>query len=299
MRQNLRGRKMSQPHLFLSADERERYLRQLSMADWSEEDQLKLKNLHVTVTGIGGAASSVINNLLLLGVGTLEAIDHDVVELSNLNRQFVHNIEHIGMSKADSLNIYARRLNPHVKVMAKKIKIDETTINEAIDTGTHIIIDTFDKWASRSIVNRFAVEHKIPYLMAGVASNCFYAALLHSPHTPCLNCLIGRFQSPSFIGSFQTVIFAINILPIAAMGAFSIAELIKYLKAGQVTNQFYFGSLYSIKQDIRFFTLFLSKHFKKISEEQGVHWGNVWESEGIIKLKLSRDPGCRICGNLA
>src|SRR4030042_6830418 len=99
MRQNLRGRKMSQEDLFLSPDERERYLRQLAMADWSEEDQLKLKRLHVTVMGIGGAASSIINNLLLLGVGKIVAIDQDTVELSNLNRQFIHNVDNIGMSK--------------------------------------------------------------------------------------------------------------------------------------------------------------------------------------------------------
>jgi len=58
----------------LSPEERQRYLRQLAMADWSEEDQLKLKGLHVTVLGIGGAASSILNNLLLLGVGTIEAL---------------------------------------------------------------------------------------------------------------------------------------------------------------------------------------------------------------------------------
>jgi molybdopterin/thiamine biosynthesis adenylyltransferase len=288
---------MNREHLFISLDERERYLRQLAMADWSEEDQLKLKNLHVTVMGIGGASSSIINNLLLLGVGRLVAIDQDMVELSNLNRQFIHNVEHIGMSKAESLMIYARRLNPHVKVIVKQVKIDETTIDQVVDPETDMIIDTFDKWAFRSIVNRYAVKHKIPYLMAGVVSNCFYTALLHSPHTPCLNCLIGRFQGPSVGGSFQAAIFAINILPIAAMGAFSVAQLIKYLKTGEVTNQFYFGSLYDIKQDIRFFSLFLSKHFKKISEEQGVQWGSVWGSEGIKKLKLSRDLGCRVCGH--
>jgi molybdopterin/thiamine biosynthesis adenylyltransferase len=288
---------MNREYLSLNPEERERYLRQLAMADWSEEDQLKLKNLHVTVMGIGGAASSIINNLLLLGVGAIEAIDQDTVELSNLNRQFIHNVDHIGMSKAESLMIYARRLNPHVKVIAKQVKIDEGTIEETLDPKADVIIDTFDKWASRSIVNRYAVKHKIPYLMAGVVSNCFYTALLHPPHTPCLNCLIGRFQGPSVVGSFQAAIFAINILPIAAMGAFSVAELIKYLKTGQVTNQFYFGSLYVIKQDIRFFSLFLSKHFKKISEEQGVQWGPVWGSEGIIKLKLSGDPVCGVCGN--
>jgi len=288
---------MNREYDHLSADEKERYLRQLSMADWSEEDQLKLKNLRVMVMGIGGAASSIINNLLLLGIGTIEAIDQDTVELSDLNRQFIHNVDHIGMSKAESLMIYARRLNPHVKVIAKQVKIDERTIEETLDPKTDVIIDTFDKWAFRSIVNRYAVKHKIPYLMAGVVSNCFYTALLHSPHTPCLHCLVGRFQSPSIVDSFEAAVFAINILPIAAMGAFSVAELIKYLKTGQVTNQFYFGSLYVIKQDIRFFSLFLSKHFKNISEEQGVRWGPVWDSEGIIKLKLSRDPGCRVCGH--
>jgi molybdopterin/thiamine biosynthesis adenylyltransferase len=288
---------MNPEHPFLSADERERYLRQLLMADWSEEDQLKLKKLHVTVMGIGGAGSSIINNLLLLGVGELVAIDQDRVELSNLNRQFIHNVEHIGMSKAESLMIYARRLNPDAKVIAKQVKIDEMTIDKTVDPETDVIIDTFDKWAFRSIVNRFAVKHRILYLMAGVVSNCFYTTLLHSPHTPCLNCLIGRFQSPSFIGSFQTATFAINILPIAAMGAFSTAELIKYLKTGEITNQFYFGSLYTTKQDIRFFSLFLSKHFRKISEEQGIRWGPIWESEGITKLKLSRDPTCRVCSH--
>ena len=288
---------MNREYDHLSADEKERYLRQLSMADWSEEDQFKLKNLRVMVMGIGGAASSIINNLLLLGVGTIEAIDQDTVELSDLNRQFIHNVDHIGISKAESLMIYARRLNPHVKVIAKQVKIDERTIEETLDPKIDVIIDTFDKWAFRSIVNRYAVKHKIPYLMAGVVSNCFYTALLHSPNTPCLHCLVGRFQSPSVVDSFEEAVFAINILPIAAMGAFSVAELIKYLKTGQVTNQFYFGSLYIIKQDIRFFSLFLSKHFKHISEEQGVRWGPVWDSEGIIKLKLSRDPGCRVCGN--
>jgi len=77
------------------------------------------------------------------------------------------------------VKIYARRLNPNVKVIAKQVKIDETTIDEGIDPETDLIIDTFDKWASRSLVNRFAVKHKILYLMAGVVSNCFYTALLH------------------------------------------------------------------------------------------------------------------------
>jgi adenylyltransferase/sulfurtransferase len=233
--------------------EKTRYVRQLLMADWSEEHQVKLKTLNVAVMGIGGAASSILNNLLLLGVGTIQAFDDDVVELSNLNRQFVHNEEHIGMSKAESFEIYARKLNPNVNIRARRVKTDEDTLGETLDPTTDIIIDTFDKWAFRFMVNKFAVEHRLPYLLAGVVSNCFYTALLHSPQTPCLSCLLGRFQSKDILGAFGPTLFPINILPLAALGAFSVAELVKYLIHREISNLFYFGSLYETKQDIRFF----------------------------------------------
>ena len=281
--------------LTLRPDERERYLRQLAMADWSDEDQLRLKGLHVTVMGIGGAASSILNNLLLLGAGTIEAFDHDVVELSNLNRQFMHNIEHLGMSKAESFRVYANRLNPNVKVVPRQVRIDEATVEETLNARTDVIIDTFDKWVSRSIVNRFAVRHKIPYLLAGVVSNCFYTAMLSPPQTACLSCVLGRFQRVSGVEPSQPTVFPINILPLAALGAFSVAELIKYLKRGGPSSQFYFGCLCDTPQDIRFFSLFLSKHFRRISEEQGILWGSEWKTGGIVRLTLSKDPDCPVC----
>lgn len=280
----------------LTGEEKERYLRQLSMPDWSEQDQLTLKNLHVTVLGIGGAASSIINNLLLLGIGTIQAFDYDLVELSNLNRQFLHNENVIGRSKTVSLISYAKRLNSNVIVRAEQVKIDEETIEDILDPNTDILIDTLDKWAFRFIVNRFAVKHQVPYLLAGVVANCFYTAMLHSPRTPCLSCLLGRFQSKSILGAFQNTLFPINILPLAALGAFSLAEMLKFLKNQKATNYFYFGSLYERKQDIRFFSLFLSKHFRNTSREQGLVWETAWQSEGIKRIKISKDPSCPICG---
>ncbi len=284
------------PRNQLTQREKTRYVRQLLMADWSEEHQVELKNLNVAVMGIGGAASSILNNLLLLGVGTIQAFDHDVVELSNLNRQFVHNEEHIGMTKAESFEIYAKRLNPNVNIRARRVKVDEDTLDETVDPETDIIIDTFDKWAFRFMVNKFAVAHHVPYLLAGVVSNCFYTALLHSPQTPCLSCLLGRFQSKDILGAFGPTVFPINILPLAALGAFSVAELVKYVIHREISNLFYFGSLYETKQDIRFFSLFLSKHFRKISQEQGITWGTEWKSDGITKIALTRDITCRVCG---
>jgi adenylyltransferase/sulfurtransferase len=286
----------TQKAVSLTEVEKERYLRQLSMEDWSEQDQLMLKNLHVTVLGIGGAASSIINNLLLLGVGTIQAFDSDVVELSNLNRQFLHNENQVGRSKARSLKTYAKKLNSNVTVKSKQVRIDENTIEDTLDPSTDILIDTFDKWAFRFIVNRFAVKHQLPYLLAGVVSNCFYTAMLHSPQTPCLSCLLGRFQSRSILGTFRTTLFPINILPLAALGAFSLAQLLKFVKSQKTTNNFYFGSLYETKQDIRFFSLFLSKHFRNTSREQGIVWETEWQNEGIRKITISKDPSCRVCG---
>ena len=281
----------------LTGPDKERDLRQLAMSDWSEQDQLTLKNLHVTVLGIGGAASSIINNLLLLGVGTIQAFDYDLVELSNLNRQFLHNENQIGRSKADSLKSYAKRLNSSVIVKAEQVKIDENTIEDTLNPNTDILIDTLDKWAFRFIVNRFAVKHQVPYLLAGVVANCFYTAMLHSPQTPCLSCLLGRFQSKAILGTFQNTLFPTNILPLAALGAFSLAEMLKFLKREKTSNHFYFGSLYETKQDIRFFSLFLGKHFRNTSREQGIVWETEWQSEGIKRITISKDPSCRVCGN--
>ena len=86
----------------LTRDDLIRYHRQILFPDFGEEGQLKLKNSHVVVAGIGGLGSSTSLYLASAGVGHITIVDNDRVELSNLNRQVLHWDKDIGKRKVIS-----------------------------------------------------------------------------------------------------------------------------------------------------------------------------------------------------
>ena len=86
----------------LTANELERYDRQIMIRGIGEEGQAKLKKAKVIIAGAGGLGSSASLYLTAAGVGTIRIIDHDKVELSNLNRQVLHWDKDIGRSKVAS-----------------------------------------------------------------------------------------------------------------------------------------------------------------------------------------------------
>ena len=100
----------------LTPEEIERYKRHLVLRDVGGQGQLKLKSSRVLVVGAGGLGSPVIMYLAAAGVGTLGIIDDDLVTLSNLQRQIVHDSGHVGHLKVESARETVRELNPHVRV---------------------------------------------------------------------------------------------------------------------------------------------------------------------------------------
>ena len=88
--------------MVLNSDEKQRYFRQLILAQFGEEAQLRLKKAKVFIVGAGGLGGPVSFYLAAAGVGHIIICDRDVVELSNLNRQILHGTSDINCSKADS-----------------------------------------------------------------------------------------------------------------------------------------------------------------------------------------------------
>ena len=86
----------------LTREEKERYDRQIIMTGFGEEGQEKLKNAKVIVAGGGGLGSPSSIYLAAAGVGTIRIIDHDKIDLSNLNRQILHWDKDLGRNKVDS-----------------------------------------------------------------------------------------------------------------------------------------------------------------------------------------------------
>jgi Dinucleotide-utilizing enzymes involved in molybdopterin and thiamine biosynthesis family 2 len=107
------------------------------------EGQLKLKNLKVGVAGLGGMGSNIAEILVRLGVGHLNVSDPDVIELSNLNRQVIANLNTVGMTKLDACLLELRNIEPNLGLKTFPEGINESNA-EAFVEGMDIVINEID-----------------------------------------------------------------------------------------------------------------------------------------------------------
>jgi sulfur-carrier protein adenylyltransferase/sulfurtransferase len=132
----------------LTAEQRERYSRHLLIPEIGVDGQQKLLDAKVLLLGAGGLGSPTALYLAAAGVGTLGIVDDDVVDLSNLQRQVIHNTERIGVPKVDSAEEAIHALNPDVNVVKYQTRIDASNIMEIIE-GYDVIVDGVDNFPTR------------------------------------------------------------------------------------------------------------------------------------------------------
>jgi len=176
----------------LSDAELDRYARQIILPAFGGAGQAKLKGAHVAVIGTGGIGCPAITYLAAAGVGKLTIIDHDVVELSNLQRQPLFTDSDIGALKAEVAAEVARRINPHVDAVAVVERIDGSNA-EAMLAGASLILDGCDNFETRLAVNRAAVALHIPLLSAAIGAFEGQVGLYEGWRTDeaCYACLVG------------------------------------------------------------------------------------------------------------
>ena len=182
--------------------ELDRYARQIILPAFGGAGQAKLKAAHVALIGAGGIGCPAITYLAAAGVGKLTIIDHDRVELSNLQRQPLFTDADLGARKAEVAAEAARRINPHVDAVAVAQRLDDANA-EALLAGANLILDGCDNFATRLAVNRAAVTLQIPLLSAAIgafegqvalyegwrAGHACYACLVgNDPDRPGINC---------------------------------------------------------------------------------------------------------------
>jgi molybdopterin/thiamine biosynthesis adenylyltransferase len=136
----------------LSPEEIARYKRHLVLKDVGGQGQQKLKAARVLVIGAGGLGSPVTLYLAAAGVGTLGIVDDDMVSLSNLQRQIIHETAQVGAAKVASARDMVGRINPHVSVETHETRI---TAGNALDLiGRYdIVVDGSDNFATRYLVS--------------------------------------------------------------------------------------------------------------------------------------------------
>ncbi len=204
----------------LTTDELERYERQIIIEGFGEEGQERLKRAKVFVAGAGGLGSPVSIYLIAAGVGTVRIVDHDRVELSNLNRQILHWDEDIGRRKIDSALEKLKRLNQGVKIEATEEMITEANVSQLI-AGFDLIVDAMDNLPTRYILNKAALERNIPFFHGAVYGFEGRAMTIIPGQTACLRCLyrgvVPRKKFP-----------VIGVAP-AVIGCIQATEVIKYI----------------------------------------------------------------------
>jgi molybdopterin/thiamine biosynthesis adenylyltransferase len=243
----------------LTKDELERYDRQIMIRGFGPEGQEKLKRAKVFIAGAGGLGSAAATYLTAVGVGMLRIVDHDRVELSNLNRQVLHWQEDIGKRKVNSAAGKLRKLNPEVEIEAIDEMITEANIYQLV-AGFDLIVDAMDNLPTRYLLNKVAVEKNIPLFHGAVHGFEGRAMTIIPGETACLWCV---YRGVTLEGKFPVV----GVTP-AVVGCIQATEVIKYIVGiGQLlTNRLLVYDGLNMK---------------------------------FAEFKLKKDPNCPHCGELA
>ncbi|MBF9043343.1 molybdopterin-synthase adenylyltransferase MoeB [Rhodobacterales bacterium HKCCE4037] len=176
--------------------ELERYARHITLPDIGGGGQLALKNAKVLVVGAGGLGAPVLFYLAAAGVGRIGVIDHDIVSLSNLQRQIIHTDDRSGMPKVFSAEIAVKALNPHVDLRPYNRELTED-VAEALFEDYDLIVDGTDSFAARAMTNRAAVAAGRP-VIAGAISAWEGQVTLYDPAggAPCMACVFPEAPAP-------------------------------------------------------------------------------------------------------
>jgi len=204
----------------LTPNERERYDRQTMMREIGEKGQEKLKRSRVAIAGGGGLGSPIALYLAAAGVGTLRMIDHDRVTLSNLNRQVLHWEGDIGRKKVNSAGTKLKKFNSAVQIEAIAKTITQDNASTLLE-GCDAIVDAMDNLPSRYILNRCAIEKKIPFFHGAVNGFEGRAMTILPGKSACLRCM--------YRGSIPQEKFPVIGVTPAVIGCIQATEVIKYL----------------------------------------------------------------------
>ena len=172
-----------------------RYSRHILLDDIGIEGQEKLLSSHVVIIGVGGLGSAAAPYLAAAGIGKLTLIDHDLVEMTNLQRQIMHNNNSIGMSKVASGKKMLNQLNPQTQIIEIEQKATSELLDELLPHAS-AVLDCTDNFKTRHLINAACVKHQIP-LISGAAIGFDGQVTVIDPriaNSPCYACVFPEDQ---------------------------------------------------------------------------------------------------------
>jgi molybdopterin/thiamine biosynthesis adenylyltransferase/rhodanese-related sulfurtransferase len=220
-----RGYEVEVPR-FMSAEQRDRYSRHLLLNEVGIEGQQKLLDARVLLLGAGGLGSPAALYLAAAGVGTLGIVDDDVVDLSNLQRQVIHNSERVGVSKVDSAEQTINALNADVNVVKHKLRLGPENIMEILP-NYDIVVDGLDNFPTRYLLNDASVRLRIPVVSAAILGFDGQLSVFKPYEGPCYRCLF-PVPPPAELAPSCGANGVLGVLP-GTMGLLQATEVIKLI----------------------------------------------------------------------
>ena len=258
----------------LSDAQQQRYARQLGLPEIGEQGQRRLAAARVLVVGAGGLGSPVLLYLAAAGVGVLGIADGDTVDLSNLQRQGLHDTPHVGAAKAVSAGERVKALNPDVNVVrfTQRITADNAA---AVLRDYDLAVDCTDNFPIRYLLNDVCVAAGKPLVHGSVFEYEGQASTFVPGAGPCYRCLFPQAPPDEGGGASGAPIFA--PAP-GVVGAIQAAEALKLvLGAGDTLA----GRLLLIDT--------LRMRFRELAVQRNPACATCGDHPGVIRL--NPDPG--------
>ena len=190
------------PFSIESEEQVTRYSRHILLPEVGGKGQHKIGQARILVVGAGGLGSPVAFYLAAAGVGTIGLIDSDVVDLSNLQRQVIHQTKDIGRPKVDSAKAKILALNPHVAVETHYTRLGADNALDIID-GYDIVVDGVDNFPAKFLINDACYFRKKPLVHGGILRFDGRVFTILPGKSACYRCVFKQPPPPGLVASCQ------------------------------------------------------------------------------------------------
>lgn len=206
-----------------------RYARHILLDEVGIEGQEAFLAARVLILGAGGLGCPAALYLATAGVGCLHLVDDDIVELSNLQRQILHPMAHLGMLKVQSAARTLATFNPEVLIHTMAQRAGDAELS-ALVAQADVVLDCSDNFATRHALNRACVAHRKPLVSGAAIRFDGQVAVfdLRRDDAPCYHCLFPEADDVEALSCATTGVFA----PVVGIvGSMQAAEALKLIGA--------------------------------------------------------------------
>ena len=243
-----------------------RYSRHILLNEWGVEGQERVSQSHALIVGAGGLGSPAALYLASAGVGHISLIDHDHVDVTNLQRQIAHSQARVGQFKVASLQAAMHAINPEAQVTCYSQKADAALLALCMPS-VDVVLDCTDNFETRQLINRACAQFAKP-LVSGAALRFDGQVAVYDTRqadAPCYACV---FPPDTSLEETRCATMGVFAPLVGIIGSMQAAEALKLISgAGEAAV----GRLLML-------------------DGRSMHWSDI---------RLPRNPNCPVCGPTA